>query len=94
MNAEKERIARMLDVDPSTDDGKVAVMHVALGHVAPADTQAAECACGWEGTIEDCNMIRYRSDDESWSRLAGRAGLHWKCPKCDEIVWKYYNVIS
>ena len=94
MTDEKERIARMIGANPDTSEGKVAVMHVILGHHDPNDNQSVECACGWHGIIGECHMIRYRSDEESWQHLAGRGGWHWNCPTCGETVWKYYNVIS
>lgn len=65
-----------------------------FGHTHPDEKQPVECACGWHGTIAETNCQQYSSGGNSWRMLAGRSGLHWHCPQCDEVVWRYYHMVS
>lgn len=83
---------------PHTTESKANVGRALMGSIdVPLGKDAqmrAICKCGWEGTMLDCDMQAYNSGGQSWSRLAGREGTHWYCPKCRAIVWKYYHTIS
>lgn len=82
---------------PNDTRSKAQVMRARLGSInVPFDesTMIAICFCGWRGTMFDCDREQYNSSPESWAKLAGRQGLHWNCPECKSVIWRYYNVIN
>jgi hypothetical protein len=82
---------------PNNTHSKAQVMRAAMGSInAPADesSMTAICVCGWRGTMTDTRRELYDSGAESWRKHAGRRGYHWNCPKCGDVVWKYYNEIN
>lgn len=100
---EFKRTAEMLkSIDPNLDypndtHSKAHVMRAIMGSVnVPNDESKmiAICACGWRGTMQNCDRVNYASPDESWARLAGRKGYHWNCPECKTTIWKYYYMIN
>jgi hypothetical protein len=98
-NDERKRIADMLaSVDPAfnpdTTRGKAAVMRAILGSVEPEWEMAVICKCGWRGTFNDIAVLRFDTGPESWEMRAARRGYHYPCPKCGEVIWRYYHTIN
>lgn len=75
--------------DDNQDEWDIKAM---LGYYEPKDGQVVMCACGWEGVIEDCHKGNFSNGE--FSRLSGREGYHWHCPKCSDVVWRYYYRVS
>lgn len=65
-----------------------------MGSIDPPRAGLMVCSCGWRGREDETDERRYDSGLASWERLGGRRGWHWHCPRCDRVIWRYYNVIS
>jgi hypothetical protein len=98
---DQERIAEMLkSIDakmdyPNDAYSKAAVMRAMLGSIdVPTDESSmiALCECGWHGTMVATRKRNY--DNGEWAHRSGRRGMHWHCPECDRVIWKYYHTIN
>lgn len=52
------------------------------------------CKNGHEFMLKEAVIREYNSPQEMWTALCGRAGWHYHCPECDEIVKYFYHTMS
>lgn len=61
----------------------------------PSDTLVVVCAlCDWRGMISETNHERFETTIQEWRMKAGREGVKFSCPQCNQTIATYFTRVS